>query len=411
MKILNQIKPSNEERQNFQRIQKEVVTRLNQKLKDAEAILGGSGAKDTWLTGNHDVDIFILFDYKKFSAKSNQLSKHLEPVIKKAFPQQKLNLIHGSRDYFQFNYGNYNFEIVPILKLNKSDEAINITDVSPLHSKWVNQAGKNLKDDIRLAKQFCKANQLYGAESYIGGFSGYILEILTINYGSFEKLLKASQKWKMGDVVDVEKHYPQKDALFHLNKSKTTSPLVIIDPVDKNRNAAAALIKEVFVKFKHLAKLYLAKPNEMFFQEEEINPETITKKAGKNPFIFLRATPVKGKRDVIGVKIIKTFNHLKKELEPFQLKEAKWIWKGEGDAIFYFITKKDKLSAFEIRQGPPLKMKEFVKEFKKKNKNSYEKNGRIFTKVKIEHPKLKEFINHSLKHKYVQERTKEIKLV
>ena len=192
--ILAAIKPSKGEEKQFSTSANGFLRTLNAVLVDARAILGGSGAKGTWLSGNHDVDIFVLFDYKKYADKSGELSNLLEKYLKKAFPKAKIERLHGSRDYFQLSFKGLMFEVVPILKISKAEQARNITDISPLHSAWVNKHAAKVKDDIRSLKQFCKANNLYGAESYIGGFSGYVLEIVTAYYGSFEKVLKASQK-------------------------------------------------------------------------------------------------------------------------------------------------------------------------------------------------------------------------
>jgi len=139
--------------------------------------------------------------------------------------------------------------------LKKASEVVNITDISPLHSKWVNKFGKGLKDEIRLAKQFCKANKLYGAESHITGFSGYVLEILTIHYKGFKNLIKAITKWKPKVIIDTEKYH--KKPLFDLDKSKTHSPIIIIDPVQKSRNASAAVDIEKFNKLIQYSKEFL----------------------------------------------------------------------------------------------------------------------------------------------------------
>src|SRR3989338_8800207 len=117
--VLSKIKPAPAEQKQVRKITKAFLAALNSKLKDAKAILGGSGAKDTWLAGNHDVDVFVLFDYKKYSAGSIDLSNLLETALKKAFPTIKLSLVHGSRDYFQLVYQQLNLEVIPILKLPK----------------------------------------------------------------------------------------------------------------------------------------------------------------------------------------------------------------------------------------------------------------------------------------------------
>ncbi len=410
-KALAKIKPTLKEEKKFKETTKSFLKKLNSQLKQAKAILGGSGAKDTWLAGSYDVDIFVLFNYKLFSKKSEELSGLLEKALKKAFPQERIARLHGSRDYFQLKYQGLGYEVVPILDLKKSAQAVNITDISPLHSAWVNKQGKKLKDDIRLIKQFCKANKLYGAESHICGFSGYVLEILTINYGSFEKVLQASQKWKVKEVIDTSKFYPKNMALFHLNKSKLESPLIVIDPVDKNRNAAAALSLEKFLLFKKTAKDYLSKPGEGFFTKKDFSLETLKKELKSGNMIFMELSPLQGKEDVVGVKLLKSFEFLKEKLWPFEVRSSGWDWSRGRKAIFYFILAKKELPKLEIKAGPPVKMLEHVKNFRQKYKDAYVENGRVMAKVKAENPKLDSFVKALLKDSYLKEKVKKIDML
>src|SRR3989338_3799154 len=164
--VLEGIQPGTKfEREMFGRLN-EIIKKINQGQKSIKAILGGSGAKGTWLK-SFDADIFVLFDYGKFKDKSSELSDVLERILRKRF--KNIIRLHGSRDYFQIRQGNFTFEIVPILKIQKAEQAKNITDASPLHFKWVAKH-KKLVNEMKLTKQFCKAQNVYGAESYIKGF-------------------------------------------------------------------------------------------------------------------------------------------------------------------------------------------------------------------------------------------------
>ena len=413
--VLQNIKPSKEEEKKFIAATASFLKALNAALASsgAMAILGGSGAKGTWLSGSHDVDIFVLFDLKKYENKSSELSDLLEKALQRSFPKINIQRLHGSRDYFQLPYQSLIFEAVPILKISKAEQALNITDISPLHSAWINKHAATAKDDIRLLKQFCKANNLYGAESYIGGFSGYVLEILTAHYGSFEKVLKAVQKWKEKDVVDPSKFYPTKElALFHINTSKLQSPLVVVDPVDKTRNAAAALSMEKFLLFKELAKKYLQKPAEEFFVKEKITVDSLRQKyKGKGALVLVMVVPTEGKEDAVGGKLLKVFEFLREKMHAFGLVHGGWTWDKGQEVLFYFVAKKKELPSEEIRVGPPLKLKEYVEDFKKKNKNTFEEKGRMMAKVKVENPKLKDFVNALLKEEYVTDRISKVKKV
>ncbi len=412
-KILSKIKPNKADLDNFKDVSAEFIKKINPQLRDAEAILGGSGAKDTWLAGNHDVDVFVLFDYQKYAKKSDEISEILGNNLKKAFPKEEIQRLHGSRDYFQLNYKKIAFEVIPILKIKKAEKAVNITDISPLHCWWVNKEGSKLKDEIRLAKQFCKANSIYGAESYISGFSGYGLEILTIFYRSFENLLKASLSWKVKEVIDPSGYYKNKDALFYLNQSKTKSPLIIVDPVDKNRNAAAALGEEKFLKFKRLAKEFLKNPNLDFFEKKNIDYLKLKKEVEKKKhnLVWIELQIEEGKEDVEGAKLVKGFEFLSEKLKAFSLLDAKWNWNKQEKAIVYFILEKKELAHYEIRVGPPLKLSEFVLNFKKKNKDCYEEKGRILAKVKVANPKLGDYVKSSLKEEYFLSKIKKVEKV
>src|SRR5690606_10274411 len=94
--------------------------------------------------------------------------------------------LHGSRDYFQFTYESILFEIVPVININDYKLAKNITDCSPLHVRWFQHYSDKIVDDMtlynhaRALKLFCKAQYVYGAESYINGVSGHVIDILTI---------------------------------------------------------------------------------------------------------------------------------------------------------------------------------------------------------------------------------------
>ena len=141
------------------------------------AVVGGSLAKGTLIKKNvQDVDIFVVF------SKGKEVGK-LESYLKKS--KFKAKKLHGSRDYFQVKEENVVFEIIPVLKLDKKSVE-NVTDFSLSHVSYVSKKlkkSKKLAEDIKLAKSFCFANDCYGAESYIGGFSGYALEVLIIYFG------------------------------------------------------------------------------------------------------------------------------------------------------------------------------------------------------------------------------------
>ena len=383
--VLKEIKPSKEEQEAVNKIVKEVLSRI--KIKGAKAVLGGSGAKGTWLKNSYDIDIYVKFNYNNFKEKN--ISSILELNLKKSFNIEKL---HGSRDYFQVKKQGFTIEIVPILEIKKADQAKNITDISQLHVEWVrNNSSEILRDNIRLAKAFCKAQDCYGAESYIKGFSGYSLEILTIKYKTFNNLIKNIVKWRQKEIIG------NKELAKKLNLSKKQSPLILIDPVQDSRNATAALSEDKYNILKVAARKFIKNPNKSFFEKKKFDIEELKKTSKK--IIILDVIPLRKKEDVAGAKLVKCLEYIKKQLEfnDFKVKDHGFNW--DKNAIFYFIMEKDNLEATKKHYGPPIKETLRLENFKEKWKGHkiFKEKTKVYTIIKRKFTKSSVFLKDFIK--------------
>lgn len=280
--------------------------------------------------------------------------------------------------------------------------------MSQLHVQWVKKNSNiKLRDQIRLVKAFCKAQGCYGAESYIQGFSGYVLEILTIKSGGFNKFLKKVSKWKSKEVIGTKKQVKQ------LNKSKKQSPLILIDPVQDTRNAAAALSKEKYKLLINVSKKYLKNPDKSFFKKKKFDIKKIKKKAGKKKLITLSVVPLRAKRDVAGAKLVKCLHYITKhiELNDFKVKDYGFNW-GE-ETVFYCIMDKDKLPRMKKHFGPPSNQTSRLKNFKRrwKGKKFFKSKGKIYVMVKREHTNIDEFLrDFTKKDKNIKKMVNKIKI-
>src|SRR2546428_7726581 len=54
-----------------------------------------------------------------------------------------------------------------------------------------------------------------------------------------------------------------------------SEPLVVVDPVDGNRNVASAVSAEQLATFVHAAREYLAKPSDRFFFPRPLKPRSV----------------------------------------------------------------------------------------------------------------------------------------
>ncbi len=397
-KILMLIKPSKKEEEKMNKLADSIISKI--KIKDTKVTLGGSGAKNTWLRGNHDIDIYVKFDCGKFKDKSDELSDILNNSLKKSF--KKVERLHGSRDYFHVKLKDYTVEIIPILNIKKEDDARNITDFSHLHVSYVRNHSK-LCDGVRLAKAFAMANEVYGAESYIRGFSGYVIELLVIHYKSFMNLIKSASKWKDKEIIG------NKNLAERLNPSKVQSPLILLDPVQPDRNASAALSHEKYFKFIEACKNFLKKPSEEFFKERKINLNELKKK-GK--LIILKVNPIKNKLDVQGAKALKAFEHIKNELMRNEFRLIDSIFKfDENVSYFYYILDRKELNNLKKHYGPPVDNEKALEIFKNKYKNVVIDGNKSYTFIKREFTYPLKFTNNLIKDKYFRDKVKSINIL
>jgi len=411
--VISEVTPTKKESQELTKQSKEVIQKLSRALKGQKVsvVVGGSGSKNTQLRNSHDVDFFVLFDYKKHHEHGGMISDILEKSIKKVF--KTATRIHGSRDYFQVKHTDHYLEIIPILKLKNSSQAKNITDVSPLHTKWVNKKIGNKREEVRLLKAFCKAQGVYGAESYVRGFSGYACEILAIHYKSFINVLKIVSRWKNQQVIDPENYYKNKNPLLSLNKSKIQSPLVIIDPVQSSRNVAAALSEESLNKFKTAAKKFLSNPTKQFFIKKTVTKKELVERIDKKSMLLVLEIATKsGKRDVIGAALLNRYHLLLQQLNKnsFSVKKKGWEWDEEKKAMLWYLIDKKMPSKYEVRKGPNLTNPFHSKRFKKLHKKTFVKNKRMYANVLRKYSEPKKLIADIVKSHNFKDKIKSVKI-
>ena len=384
--ILVKIEPPKKEMNEMKSCIKEFIREFGKnisKLKiSAEIFIGGSFAKNTVIKKDcYDADIFVRFD-KKY--KDDEISKITFKALKNI---KNVSVIHGSRDYFRVMINPFfSLEIIPVIKVKNPKEARNITDLSYSHVRYIKRKIKSKKSlgDIKIAKAFCYANKCYGAESYIRGFSGYAIELLVYYYGGFLKFVKAMSVAKEKIVIDIEKDFKNKqNVLMDLNSAKLQSPIILIDPTFKNRNALAALSKETFEKFKRECQRFLKNPSTASFEVKKTDLNKIKKYSSRKGFEFVLMEAETGKQegDIAGSKLLKFYKHLEKEIEKFfDIKNCGFDYKGGHSAGYFFAVKTKKEILFK---GPGLKDEKNVKRFKKEHRSTFVKSGRIYAREKI----------------------------
>jgi tRNA nucleotidyltransferase (CCA-adding enzyme) len=144
------------------------------------------------------------------------------------------------------------------------------TDRTPFHTDYViSHLDPSQRKEVRLLKAFLKGVGVYGADVKISGFSGILCETLIMYYGSFTRTLAQAQSWKTPITIDLERYYEGRERemldLFE-------EPLIVIDPVDRGRNLAAAISRRRLWEFVAAARAFSTKPNRNFFVPRKVKP-------------------------------------------------------------------------------------------------------------------------------------------
>lgn len=264
--ILKKIKPSKQENEKVKKLSKHILkaiyesaTSLNVKV---DVMLVGSVAKGTWLAGNADIDILIKFPLE---TDEKYLKKYGLKIGHKAI--KKMDGIseerYASHPYVTGYIQGYFVDFVPCYNIKSSDELKSAVDRTLLHTEYIQS---NLKqeqyDEVVLLKKFMDSVGTYGSEFKVGGFAGYLCEMLILYYGSFQETIKnAAENWNYGFSFDLEEH-----GTIQCFKD----PIIAVDPVDKNRNVAAALTLQKMSEFIVASENFIKNPSEKYFTNKDI---------------------------------------------------------------------------------------------------------------------------------------------
>ena len=244
--ILKDLKPSQDEIDAVNETSDKVIDFINDLCKeegiDAKAMAVGSVAKNTWLSGKSDIDIFIHFPTTVDMDYLKETGLYLAYKTNDAL-KGKASEHYASHPYLTCDIDGFEVDIVPCYEIEEGESIISAVDRTILHTKYIkkNLDTEEKQDEVLLLKKFMDAVGTYGSEFKTGGFAGYLCELLILEYGSFENTLRAAQNWKFNTKIDLEN--------FGTAKDFKHDSLVCIDPTDMNRNVGAALRIERFVDF------------------------------------------------------------------------------------------------------------------------------------------------------------------
>jgi tRNA nucleotidyltransferase (CCA-adding enzyme) len=273
--VLKEITPSEQEKQQTQMILDKVRSATDEILKPLgfPHIVAGSFIRDTWMPDKKEFDVFILFPPRHSREKLEKQGLEIGKDIAKKL-RGRHRIAFAEHPYVRASIDGYDIDIVPCYKVDSALRIKSAVDRTPFHNEWLSKhLYPKFIPEVRLFKQFCKGQGLYGSDTKTLGFSGYLCELIVINYRSFRALVEAAGKWEPGKVLINLEGFPGFDDVDYLHRKFPKQPLIVIDPVDPGRNVAASLSPENFMLFVFACREFLKSPSRDFFFKKPARPD------------------------------------------------------------------------------------------------------------------------------------------
>jgi tRNA nucleotidyltransferase (CCA-adding enzyme) len=382
--VLSRIKPSEDEKIRLDHLAKSIISRIDAIGEsngiDIKGILVGSSARGTWISGEHDLDIFIMFPPEV--EREYLEEKGLYVARKIAMQGESFEERYAEHPYVHAVFNGFEVDLVPAFGVISGADIISAVDRTPFHNSYVSSRIQGSEDEVLLLKQFQKGIGVYGSELKTRGFSGFLVELLVIHYGLFENVLKAACNWKAGISIDIEKH----GILIHRD------PLIMIDPTDPARNVAAALSLDNMCVFIDKACEFLEEPDEKYFKVQIPGPlgddefKKIIDERGSSLLAVVFKVP-DIVEDVLYPQLHKLEESVCEMLERYGFRVYNSAVWADENAIVLLELESAKLPLVKKHTGPNVWGKEFVLSFKEKYNNTrtfsniFIQNGRYMIEI------------------------------
>ena len=347
---------------------------------------GGSYAKGTWTPEKIDVDIFVKLKKSTSGKKFSELGKKIGfNALKKYNPYVR----YSEHPFVEAMIDGTLVNVVPCYDVKKG-EWKSAADRSTFHTEFMSEKlTGQMKNDISLLKCMMKSNGVYGAEIANQGFSGYVTEVLVYYFGSFSNVMKEISKIN-------------KNTRIGESSRKFNSAIIIIDPIDSNRNLGAAISMENVARFVLLSRKYLKKPSLSFFRNKKMKSKK-EKEIVKNT-VVVNFSYKKRSEDIIFGQIKRAANSFESQLtqEGFRVLRNNAIIYDDNKAAILILLEDILINKNQTKIGPEFFEEGFSNKFiqvnvKKSKLMWVDKNGKIQSVQKRNYNDAKMFLNTRLK--------------
>ncbi|MEM2010428.1 MAG: CCA tRNA nucleotidyltransferase [Nitrososphaerota archaeon] len=351
------VEPDERERRLVSETAKRLLSVCRDEFQQLEGVVDisveGSVAKDTWVKGKAEVDIFIHF-------KPEVGRQGLEAAVLSAGGRviERLSgrhwLRYASHPYVEGEVSGIRVNIVGCFKAEPG-RWISAVDRTPYHTAFVNsRLTPELRRDIRLFKGFLIGCGLYGAEIRVEGFSGYLSELLVLSHGGFLETVRRASSWRMPVFIDMAGRLRLEEALKLFPKA----PLIFNDPVDPSRNVAAAVSESKLAEFILACKIFNSSPSLSFFQPPKPWGKELAADVGSRNLLGIAFTVERRQPpDILWGEIKHTLRGFARRLEKegFQVYRCD-AWQLSDEVVLLYELSSLSLPENVLKVGPPVWM-------------------------------------------------------
>jgi len=372
--VRERVSPTDDERARLQRVADAVMADAEAAVAelpvDADVVQVGSTARGTWTAGDRDVDVFVCFpptlDRETLEEYGLTVGHAVLPEGREEYAEHPY--VVGERD-------GYAVDLVPCYAVESATEIQSAVDRTPFHTRYLEaRLDGDSAGDVRVAKQFLKGIGAYGSDLRTRGFSGYLTELLVLEYGGFRGLVEAAADWHPPIRLDPADH----------GTATFDDPLVVVDPTDPERNVAAVCSADNVARLQHYARDLLDDPRTDLFTEREPEPldasavEAAVDRRATTP-VALRFPAPNVVEDQLWPQLRKSLDGLRSELDRrgFDVfRAAAFAAEGSGDsadsgaatgdAVLFIELAVAERPAVERHEGPPVHVREHAGGFYEK---------------------------------------------
>ncbi|WP_248909484.1 CCA tRNA nucleotidyltransferase [Halocatena marina] len=360
-RVRERVDPDSEERKRLDEVAERLIAQAKAAVTElpvsGDIVQVGSTARGTWTSGDRDIDVFVRFSpdlpREKLETYGLRVGWSVLPDGREEFAEHP---------YVTGECAGFAVDIVPCYAVESASEIRSAVDRTPFHSEYVTaRLDPTLAGEVRLTKGFLKGVGIYGSDLKTKGFSGYLTELLVLEYGSFRSFVETVAQWQLPVEIDPEDH----------GTRSFDDPLVVIDPTDPERNVAAVCSQTNVSRLIHHTRLFQTDPDTEQFVLD--SPDPLSPEKMQQELASRETTPVAVQFDAPDLvddqlypQLERSLSGVRGELDRRGFETLRTATFANDSAVLFVECEITERPAIERHEGPPVDAGEHASDFYEK---------------------------------------------